>query len=137
MENAASGSLPDALRGACLWADDANGNCQPSTSCAGLLTAQGSTCPTAGARTTPPLTQDAATVIIGLSGTFSATVQFEGSADGGVTWVAVNATSPNSTTAVTSATGTGAWRLVASGLTHTRTQCSSYSSGEGERSLQT
>lgn len=64
-----------------------------------------------------------------LTGTFSATVQFEASGDGGTTWVALNATPSNGTTAVTSATGAGVWQANVSGYTNIRERVSTYASG--------
>src|ERR1035437_6129249 len=64
-----------------------------------------------------------------LSGTFSATVQFEASGDGGVTWVALNVTPSNSTTAATSATGAGSWQANVAAYTNVRERVSTYSSG--------
>lgn len=103
--------------------------CDVGPSCSGSLTAASTDCSVAGSCTTLPLQQDVATVVVQLSGTFSATVQFEASADGGVTYSSVNAVLINSTAVVTSATAAGRWRIVASGLTQIRARCSSFASG--------
>lgn len=66
---------------------------------------------------------------ITVAGTYSGTLQFEVSGDGGATWVAVNATPPNSTTAVTSTTSTGTWTASMAGHSFLRVRCSSYTSG--------
>ena len=69
---------------------------------------------------------------IQLTGTFSATVEFEGTIDGS-TWFDVAVLPYGSlydpTDAVTSATAVGAWRLDASGLQNVRLNCSTYTSG--------
>ncbi len=64
-----------------------------------------------------------------LSGTFDATLQFEGTADGGESWFAVDAFPPDSATAVTSATAPGLWQLNCAALTNLRVRCSAYTSG--------
>lgn len=66
---------------------------------------------------------------IQLTGTFTATVSFEVSNDNGTTYVAVNGTPPNSTTAVSSATATGLWQFNVAGFTHIRARGSAYTSG--------
>lgn len=65
---------------------------------------------------------------IQIAGSFSGTLVFEGSIDGTV-WSAVNATPPNSTTAVSSATSTGLWIAVVGGLVFVRVRLSAYASG--------
>ncbi len=57
------------------------------------------------------------------------TIQFEASADGGITWVALNVTPSNSTTAVTSATTTGVWQANVAGFTNLRMRMSTLVSG--------
>lgn len=65
---------------------------------------------------------------IQLTGTWVATISFEGTVDG-VTWVAISGTPTNSTTAVTSATANGAWIFQVGGLTNIRARCSAFTSG--------
>jgi hypothetical protein len=95
------------------------------------LTASGTTCASgvsaACLSVSVDPTQGGATFT--LTGTFSATVQFEASGDGGTTWVALNVTPSNSTTAVTSATGTGTWQANVAGYTNVRERVSTFSSG--------
>lgn len=62
-----------------------------------------------------------------ITGTFSATVSFEATTDG-LTWAAINATPPNSTTAVTSATSTGLW-VWSGAFRAVRARVSAYTSG--------
>lgn len=66
---------------------------------------------------------------ITVNGTYSGTLQFEVSGDGGVTWVSVNAYPPNSATAITSTTGKGTWTASMAGHSFLRVRCSTYSSG--------
>ena len=95
----------------------------------GTLTAQDSgACTTAGACLSLRLNSNAGASVVQLTGTFSGTVQFEGSADGN-TWVAIAATPVAGGSAVTSATGTGAWGMNVSGLSYVRARCSTYTSG--------
>src|SRR5207248_1946730 len=75
-----------------------------------------------------PLPSGAASANVVLSGTFSATVQFELSADG-VTFVAANALPQPSGTAVSSATATGTWAIPLAGMTFLRARCSAFTSG--------
>lgn len=70
-----------------------------------------------------------------ITGTFTGTLQFEGSVDG-VTFVAVNTTPPNSTTPATSATATGVWTGGVGGLRLFRVRCSAYTSGTAVVTLQ-
>lgn len=70
-----------------------------------------------------------------VTGTYSGTLSFEGSVDG-LTFVALLATPPGTTTAVTSTTSTGVWQSNVGGLTIVRVRMSSYSSGIATVSLQ-
>lgn len=69
------------------------------------------------------------TVAATLGGTFSGTLQFEGSGDNASTWVSVAATPSSGGSSVTSATGTGTWQIQSGGYTYLRIRCSTYSSG--------
>ena len=73
--------------------------------------------------------QSQASIAVQLTGTFSATVQFEVSMDGGVTYVSISGTPVASTTTVTSATAPGMWQFDVSGLILFRVRCSAYTSG--------
>lgn len=64
-----------------------------------------------------------------LSGTWAATNQFEATADGGTSWVALSVTPSNSTTTVTSATGNGTWTANVSAYTNVRIRVSAFTSG--------
>lgn len=66
---------------------------------------------------------------IQLSGTFSATVQFEQSIDNGATWIAKTVFPAAGGAGVTSATATGQWKFGCGGETHVRVRCSAYTSG--------
>jgi len=63
------------------------------------------------------------------------TLQFEASGDGGSTWVALNVTQSNSTTSVTSTTGTGTWQANVAGYTTVRIRCSTFVSGSAVVSI--
>jgi hypothetical protein len=66
---------------------------------------------------------------ITVRGTYSGTLQFEVSGDAGATWVSVNATPPNSSTAVTSTTSTGTWTASMAGHSFLRVRASAFASG--------
>lgn len=67
------------------------------------------------------------TVGIQITGTFTATVQFECTVDGS-TWVAVSATPSNSVTTATSATAVGAWSIPNVFFQAVRVRCSAWTS---------
>lgn len=100
-------------------------------SASGSLTASSSTCVIANTTACVSLPFSSATgaVTVTLAGTFSATIQFEALGADGVTWIAVNATPLNSTTAVTSATSVGVWRVNAAATIAVRARCSTFVSG--------
>ena len=70
-----------------------------------------------------------ASVTVTLTGTFSATVDFEQSADSGVTWVAATGTPQPSGSASTSTTSTGVWVFDVASRTDFRVRGSAYTSG--------
>lgn len=72
---------------------------------------------------------------IQVTGTWSGTLQFEASVDG-ITYVAVNMTPSNDTTAVTSSTGNGVWIGGIGGLRVVRVRFSSYASGTAAVTIQ-
>jgi hypothetical protein len=67
------------------------------------------------------------TVAVDIRGTFTATVQFEGTVDG-TNWVAVTGYPSGGGTGVTSATTTGAWFFPVAGFRNFRVRCSAYTS---------
>lgn len=96
----------------------------------GSLTAQDSgACTTANACLVLNLAGNSGVSLIQLSGTFMATVQFEGTANNGATWVAVLGSVVGSTSTATSSTSAGAWRVNAGGLNSIRLRVSAYTSG--------
>lgn len=70
----------------------------------------------------------AGAVGIQLTGTWTGTIEFEGSVDGG-TFVALNMIPSNSATAATSATGNGAWSANCGGYRRVRARASAWTSG--------
>lgn len=68
------------------------------------------------------------TVAVDVSGTWSGTLQFEGSVNGS-TWLGVNAAPVPSGALVTSTTANGNWQINAAGYKAVRVRCSTYSSG--------
>src|SRR5476651_296938 len=92
------------------------------------LTAAGSDCTTAGACLSVGLSEfgangqvmqrfGAITITVGANASGN-TLQFELSADGGSTWVSINATPSNSATPATSTTSTGVWQANVAGYTN-------------------
>lgn len=73
-------------------------------------------------------TSTAGAAALQLTGTWSATVAFEGSVDGG-TFVALNMVPSNSATAASSATGNGVWSANIGGYRIVRARASAYTSG--------
>jgi hypothetical protein len=65
---------------------------------------------------------------IQITGTFSQTLQFEGTTDGS-TWAALSVTPSSSTTTTTSATSTGLWTASTAGLVGLRVRASAWVSG--------
>lgn len=125
-----------ALLCALPWAARAQSPVAPAS---GTITAQATTC-------TPPNGSSAACVIfqsnsqlsqiaITVSGTYSATLQFEWSADGGNTYVALTSTPNGGGTAVTSTTSTGVWTAQIGGASFVRVRSSSYTSGVAQVTL--
>jgi hypothetical protein len=102
---------------------------QPAT--ANLTASDGGTCATAGACLTVNVANNAASSVIQITGTWSATVQFEGNAQpgSGGTFNAVNAVAIGGTSGVNSTTANGAWRVTVSGLAQIRARVSAYTSG--------
>lgn len=91
----------------------------------GNISAAGTTC-TAGVCVETPLS-DYGAAWLQVTGTFTATLQFEGTVDG-ATWFAVPA-NPITGAAVTSATAAGNWQFQAAGLSSFRVRASAYTSG--------
>lgn len=102
---------------------------QPGVSTNGSIGASGSSCPTAGACVNLTLPKNTAAVAIVASGTFSATLQFEESSDGGTSIVSLPCSPQPSGANVTSATAAGTWICPTSGMTNVQVRASSYSSG--------
>jgi hypothetical protein len=110
-----------------LFAVVARAQTIPNT--ANLTASDSGACTTTGACLVVSLPTSAAASVFQLTGTWSGTVQFEGSSTNGGTFVSINAYPLNSTTAATSATANGAWRVAVAGLAQIRIRCSAYSSG--------
>lgn len=70
-----------------------------------------------------------ATSLISVTGTFSATVNFEASADGTTNWVPVLGTKAGTTTTSTVATEAGDWIFNVAGFTNIRARVSGFTSG--------
>lgn len=94
----------------------------------GNITATSANCTTGSACVAMELDSEKGSAVIGITGTFVATVQFEGTANG-TTYFAVQAMPIPSGAGVTSATSTGQWRVNVAGLVEVRVRASAYTSG--------
>ena len=94
----------------------------------GSITTSSSNCSASAACVRLDLEDDAGAVSVTVSGTYSATLQFEGTGDG-TNWVSVDATPFPSGTDVNSTTSTGTWRVNGAGLQAVRVRASAYTSG--------
>ena len=94
----------------------------------GTVTAASSSCLSTNCISvqTGPQTGSAGVVV---AGTISMTLQFEASADGGLTWVSAPATPQPTGINVTSTTATGTWIVPVAGMTNFRVRASAFSSG--------
>ena len=102
----------------------------PAWAASGTLTTSGSACTVTGVTCLiVPLTQDRGAAGFTISGTWTGTITFEGSADGGTTWSAIDAFPLGSRTAVTTTTAGGQWQINAAGLTTLRMRASATITG--------
>jgi hypothetical protein len=102
-----------------------------------VLSAAAATCTTTG---TVCLINSVDPGVGGMTFTVSAnassnTLQFEASGDGATTWVALNATPSNSTTAASSTTSTGTWQANVAGYTNVRIRMSTLAGGTSTVSI--
>jgi hypothetical protein len=98
------------------------------------ITAASTTCAGTGACVQQAVTDQDGGSTIGISGTFSATLQFEATnsqnpTDPAAVWSSIQLTPTSSSTAATSATAPGLWQGNVAGLTGIRVRCSTYTSG--------
>lgn len=98
---------------------------QPFT---GNLTAASASCLGSNCLTVP-VPSDASTATLQLTGTWSATAQFEVSADNQATFQSINAQPIPNGQQVISATANGVWQADIAGFTHVRIRVSAFSSG--------
>lgn len=102
----------------------------PAWAASGQLTTSGSTCVSSGVTCLiVPLAQDKGTAGLTIAGTWTGTITFEGSADGGISWTAIDAWPLGSRTAVTTATAVGQWQVNVAGLTTIRMRASATITG--------
>lgn len=94
-----------------------------------IITTNGSDCSVSTRCLVVSLPQDKGGATLTLSGTWTGTMQFEATGDGGITWSSVNVLPLNSTTAVTSSTSNGTWQVNMSGFTGIRIRSSASMTG--------
>lgn len=106
----------------------------------GSITATSTDCSTAGSCVVLKKLANDGAVALQITGTYTATLQFEGSADYATTstptWLALSGVPYSSGASVTSTTGTGGWTFGATGLTGIRVRASAYTSGTASIELQ-
>jgi len=84
---------------------------------------------TAAAQTVAVVAASDGNVGVQVTGTWAATLQFEGTIDG-TNWFAMNAHAIGTTaSAITSTTANGQWRLMSGGCAQVRVRCSAFTSG--------
>jgi hypothetical protein len=101
----------------------------------GFLSVNSTDCSTAGSCVSLAVPPNNGGVAIQIGGTYSGTLQFEGTADG-ATWVSISGGPLAGGSAATSTTSTGVWLLSTAGLNSVRVRCSAYSSGSPRVYLQ-
>ena len=94
-----------------------------------IITTNGTTCVPATNCLVYNMPQDDGGATLTVSGTWTGTISFEATGDGGTTWVAVNVMPLNSTTAVTSTTANGTWQVNTAGFTGLRMRGSATMTG--------
>lgn len=94
----------------------------------GNITTSSTNCSASAACASVDLDKDTGSLSLQVTGTFSATLQFEGTVNGS-TWVAVQGDPLPSGAAASSATSTGAWTFNVAGLSAFRVRASAHSSG--------
>lgn len=101
----------------------------PMWAASNTITTSASTCAALANCLVVNLPQDKGGATLTLSGTWTGTISFEATGDGGATWVAVSVTPLASTTTVTSATANGTWQVNTAGFTGLRMRASATMSG--------
>lgn len=102
----------------------------PAFAASGQLTTSASTCAASGVTCLiVPMSQDKGAAGLTIAGTWTGTITFEGSADGGASWTAIEAWPLGSRTAVTTATAVGQWQVNVAGLTTIRMRASATITG--------
>lgn len=102
---------------------------------AAFLNTASTDCLTAGSCVVLALGSLDRTASVTANGTFSGTLQIEGSASGGSQWTAMSCPTWSAGAAVSSFTATGGWTCDIAGKTHVRIRQSSYTSGGATISL--
>jgi len=101
------------------------------------ITTNGTDCSVATNCLVVNLPQDKGGATLVLAGTWTGTVTFEASGDGGATWVAVNVMPVAATTAVTTATANGVWQVNTAGFTGLRMRASAAVTGSATATITT
>lgn len=107
----------------------------PAWAASGVITTHGTDCSTATNCLVVSLPQDKGGATLTLSGTWTGTIQFEATGDGGATWTAVSVTPLASTTTVTSTTANGTWQVNMSGFTGIRMRSSASMTGSATATI--
>ena len=109
---------------------------QAQESTRGILNAASTDCSTTGSCLSLSMNANNGGGAVQIVGTYSATLQFESTSDGG-TWVAITGTPVGTGAAgATSTTSTGAWQFSTTGMIGLRVRVSAYTSGAAGVSIQ-
>jgi len=101
----------------------------------GFNTAASTDCSTSGSCVIATVSPNNGGAAVAISGTYSATNQFEGTVDGS-NWAAITGVPLTVGTGVTSTTGTGSWQFSTSGLIGIRVRTSAFTSGAANITIQ-
>ncbi len=103
------------------------------------ITATSTNCAVVGSCVTLSLSPEVATVSLQLTGTWTATLVWEATVDGGVSWFSIQSAVLSSPAGalVTSATANGQWTLSTAGLDAVRVRASAFTSGTAVVTLET
>lgn len=101
----------------------------PALAASAKITTNATTCATAGACLVVSVPQDTGGAALTISGTWTGTISFEATADGGTTWVAIDVMPVADTTLVSSTTANGVWQVNMTGLTGIRMRSSASMTG--------
>lgn len=99
------------------------------------ITATSTACATDSSCVTLKFSPNSGSVVVQITGTFTATLEFEATSNG-TTWVAISGVPLTTTTSVSQVTAAGLWKFGTAGLTGLRVRASAYTSGGARTFIQ-